>query len=467
MADFKNTLSALGHFWPSDKPDNIWPGRVYMDTFPRAQLHCIGRAPGDGSLPRGRLTIRGLTNGNQSVTLFEAAANPGGVAFNNRTSTQRTSITANYMLVASDHFDESATIRRVSFASAVAEHTLRLFANPAYRDIQYRKTGDGYEDPIFYRQVASYMNMERGIRFRVFRSNVPSIAIEPKSTFVIDFLRLTTPRKALDMLLQFRALLSVICGDLIDLWNTQFLHKLSDGYTQSTVYFPDLVKRPNDSIGFPQVPLLDIGHQRALFRKIVAAWLTESTARRIARGAFFAVLQDKGMVRFSHLRELVTILEMHEAKAGTAPLSKETSRKLRQSLHEALEKFEANEPGSAEWRDVIRQRIDQINYRDAKTQMANFIAKIPKGFMELPDRFAHDLIELRNTLVHDISRITANDQNKLSFFLAQLKALYALSDAVGLGAIPDEINLGASFLSTALHMPMDSFTGDGKADALD
>src|SRR5258708_7290182 len=59
MAKFKDTLSALGHFWPSTKPDNKWPGRVYIDTFPRASLHCIGAAPGDGIGPSGRLTLHG------------------------------------------------------------------------------------------------------------------------------------------------------------------------------------------------------------------------------------------------------------------------------------------------------------------------------------------------------------------------------------------------------------------------
>jgi hypothetical protein len=59
MSKFKEALSALGHFWPADKPDNRWPGMVSMDLFPRAKLHCIGRAPGDGTEPAGRLTLTG------------------------------------------------------------------------------------------------------------------------------------------------------------------------------------------------------------------------------------------------------------------------------------------------------------------------------------------------------------------------------------------------------------------------
>ena len=112
MANFKDTLSELGHFWPSTKPDNKWPGRVYIDTFPRASLHCIGAAPGDGILPSGRLTLHGLTESNQCVTMLEAAVGPAGSAWNRRSATQSIAVTANYMLVASEHFDETASVRR-------------------------------------------------------------------------------------------------------------------------------------------------------------------------------------------------------------------------------------------------------------------------------------------------------------------------------------------------------------------
>jgi hypothetical protein len=77
MSTFKKTLSALGHFRPADKPDNRWAGMVSMDVFPRARLHCIGRAPGDGTEPAGRLTLHGLTENNQYITMLEAL--PAGV----------------------------------------------------------------------------------------------------------------------------------------------------------------------------------------------------------------------------------------------------------------------------------------------------------------------------------------------------------------------------------------------------
>jgi hypothetical protein len=393
--------------------------------------------------------------------MFEAAAYPGGLAFNDRTTTQRASITANYMLVAREHFDESPSVSRVSFASAMAEHVLRLRANLDYRDIRYRRTSREHDSPIFHRQAASYVDTERGIRIRAFRPTVPNPSIEPTSAWTINFFELTTPREALDTLLRFRALLSLLCGDLVDLWDVRFAHK--SPFSQSTVYFPDLVKKPTTSAGFPTLPLLEIGKDPALFRKVMSSWLSESAARRIARGAFAAIMQDKGTLRFSHLRELVTIIEMQEEKKGTAPLTKDQSRRLRGALQTALTTFAEKEPNSEEWREVIEKRIELINSYDAKKQIANFIAGLPQGFVVLPDRFAHELVELRNTLVHDISRITANDQNKLSFFLAQLKALYALSDAVALGAARADIRQGSHFLSTAMHMPMDFYTGDMEA----
>ena len=61
--------------------------------------------------------------------MFEAAAYPAGFAHSARSTTQSFNATANYMLVATDHFDDSATVRRISFASSVVEHVLRLWAH--------------------------------------------------------------------------------------------------------------------------------------------------------------------------------------------------------------------------------------------------------------------------------------------------------------------------------------------------
>jgi hypothetical protein len=407
---------------------------------------------GGGIQLPGRLTLHGLTEGNQCVTMFEAMASPTGLAFNRRSSTQSVAVTANYMLVGSDHFDESASVRRVSFASSLVEHVLRLFASPDYKEIRHRKIAGGpFENPILQKQVASYVDNGRAIRVRVFRPTVPTTTIEPRSFWTIDFLRLVTPREALRVLHEFRALLALLCGDLVDLWDVRLLHKIEKEHTQSEMYFADRVERPTKSDGFPILPILDIIRDRALFRTVMAAWLAEPPVKKIGRGAFNAILQDRNTLRFSHLRELVTIIEMQESGSGTAPLSTAQSCALRGALKSALDEFAAKESNSGDWLETMRRRIENINYYDAKVRLANFIEKLPQGFVAVPDSFANDVVRLRNTLVHDISRLKNEDQNRLSFFVAKLKALYALSDAMALGARPTDIRDGSSFLSGAKY----------------
>jgi hypothetical protein len=349
----------------------------------------------------------------------------------------------------------------VSFASSLAEHVLRLLARPDYKEIRYRRFGGSQHDiPILHKQVGSCVDIGRGIRVRAFRPTVPATTIEPTSAWKIDFLRLVTPIEALVVLHEFRALLALICGDLIDLWDVQLIHKKGKEYTHSELYFADPVEHPASSSGFPMLPLLDIGRDRTLFRKVMAAWLAESPVRRIGRGAFTAILQDKGTLRFSHLRELVTIIEMQESNAGTTPLLKDQFRTLRDALKAVLEQFAAKDPDSARWRETIEKRISQINSYDARIKLANFIAKLPQSFVSLPEAFTKDVIDLRNDLVHDISRLKAGVQNRLAFFLAKLKALYVLSDAIALRARPDEVRTGSHFLAAAQHIPANFFTGD-------
>jgi hypothetical protein len=160
-----------------------------------------------------------------------------------------------------------------------------------------------------------------------------------------------------------------MCGDLIDLWDVQLLHKMGAEYSHSELYFADPVERPEKSDGFPILPILDIGHDRELFRRVMVHWLAEPPARRVGRGAFTAILQDKGSLRFSHLRELVTIIEMQASSDGTAPLSKAQSSALRQALKRALEEFAATEQDRESWLETIEKRIDNINYHDAKIQL--------------------------------------------------------------------------------------------------
>jgi hypothetical protein len=251
----------------------------------------------------------------------------------------------------------------------------------------------------------------------------------------------------------------LLCGDLIDLWNVRLLHKKGEEYIHSSLYFADAVKHPTNSNGFPHTPILDIGHDRALFRKVMAAWLAEPPARRIGRGVFHAILQDKGTLRFSHLRDLVTVVEMHETSAGTAPLSKTQFCAVRKAFKAFLNKFAVKEPDSDKWLETMERRVDLINHYDAKIRLANFIKKLPEGFVSAPEAFINEVIKLRNTLVHDIVGLKTDDQNKLAYFVAKLKALYALSDAVSLGARPVDVQKGAHFFSAAKFTPRNFFTG--------
>jgi hypothetical protein len=461
MAKFKESLSALGFFWPEDKPQNSWPGSVSIETFPRARLHWMGVRPGDGSQPLGRMTIHGITESNEYITMLEASGTLDGIAFNSQSATEGVVITANYMLVGAEHFDDSPTVRRLRFSSAVAEHVFRLWARPDYKEIRHRRVGGSQDDrPILRKQVASYSDLDRGFRVRLLRSTVPNTMIEPTSLWTIDFLKLATPRHAVRVLHEFRSLLALICGDLIDLWDVQLDHRQGADRTSSALYFADPVKRPTKSDSFPTIPMLDIAHDRELFRRIIAGWLADTHARRICRGAFHVILQDKGTLRFGHLRELVTIIEMQASNDGIAPLPKAQSCALRAALKTTLKQFVEHQPHSVNWFETIEKRINNINYHDAKILLNKYISQLPRGLVSVSESFHRDVIDFRNTLVHDISRVSSDDYNKLAYFVAKLKALYALSDALELGARPDEVRAGSRVFSLAEHTPSDVFTAE-------
>jgi hypothetical protein len=105
MTKFKESLSSLGYFWPREKPANRWPGRVFIDTFPKAKLYCIDGRPGDGTHPLGRLIVHGITESNEYITMLDASGRFGGLSFNNQSAAESIAITANYMLVGSRYFD--------------------------------------------------------------------------------------------------------------------------------------------------------------------------------------------------------------------------------------------------------------------------------------------------------------------------------------------------------------------------
>jgi hypothetical protein len=170
--------------------------------------------------------------------------------------------------------------------------------------------------------------------------------------------------------------------------------------------------------------------------------------------------RTKGLCVSATFRELVTIIEMLASSSGATPLSKAQSAVLRDALKNALNDFAAKEDNSDNWRQTIEQRIDYINSYDAKTVLRNFISKLPPGIVSVQEGFNSDVIEFRNTLVHDMTRVKNGDYNKLSFFVAKLKALYALSDAVSLGARVDEIRSRASFFVVAENASLNSFCDD-------
>jgi hypothetical protein len=467
MTKFKESLSLLGYFWPQEKPANRWPGRVFIDQFPRARLHCMnGRRPGDGAPPLGRLTLYGVTESNEYITMLEASGHFGGVSFNSQSATESIVITANHMLVGSRHFDAGPSVRRLSFSSSVVERVLRLWT-PDFKDLRFRKVGKArHEHPILQKQAASYVDLARRIRVRAFRPRVPTTTTDPTSSLTIDFLDLVTPKEALRALHEFRNFLTLICGDSIDLWNVQLLHKIGVDYSCSDIYFCDPIKPPLKSDHLPTFPILNICRNPELFRRVIAGWLAEPAARKIGRGAFASIQQDKGILHLSHLRELVTIIEMQAGRDGTTPLSREKSCALRSALRATLEAFAAKETDSQSWFETIKKRIDNINYHDAKATLQTFISQLPNGFVSVSSTFHSDVVELRNALTHDMSRLKSADYSRLAFYVAKLKALYALNDAIALGGRADEIITSSAFLLAAEHMPLNVF-GDDTGDDSD
>jgi len=269
MGSFKTTHSELGFFWPSAKPDNKWPGRVFMDGFPRASLHCLDYPPGDGKVPEGRGTLHGITEDNECVTMLEAMASHAGASMKHSATTRRVSITANYMLVGDRHFDATRTVRRVTFSSAWVEYTQRLYAID-YSELRQRKI-EGYRirRAVLHRQAVSYVDFAHRMRIRMWRSTVPNIGVEPGSKISIDFLDLATPKGALTSLHYFRDLFAVICGDLVDLWNVEFLHHIGEERARSLVYFFDPIERPRKPREIMDAPVVEVGKNKLLFRRII------------------------------------------------------------------------------------------------------------------------------------------------------------------------------------------------------
>jgi hypothetical protein len=457
MGSFKSTLSELGFFWPSGKPDNKWPGRVFVDGFPRARLHCLNGAPGDGIVPEGRGTLHGITEDNECVTMLDALVSPGRISANKIATTVSLSVTANSMLVGNRHLDGSRTVRRVTFASSWVDRTQRLGAED-YSDLRQRAT-EGFRGkrPILSRQAVSYVDFARRMRIRIWRSTVPISGVEPGSKIAIDFLDLVTPDHALRVLHYFRDLLSVLCGGLIDLWNVEFLHHIGAERAESLVYFSDPIERPQKQRGFMDAPMVEFARNKPLFRKLIRNWLAEPQGRRIARAAFEDILRDKGVLRLSQHRELVTIIELLGKTKGSSPMTKAKAREVRAALRKALEECAANGATNQAWVDTIRARIDNINYHDAAIVVQNFLDELPSGFIDFPPTFAKDVVELRNTVTHNLGNIKNSDFNRLAFFVAKLRAAIALSDVISLGASPSDVRKDADLIRLADRTPSEAF----------
>lgn len=464
MDGFKENRSSLGFFWPHNKPDNKWPGRVYIEQFPNVDLHCLDSAPGDGEVPKGYHTVLGITEDNQYVTMPEAVFYERGLATRAGSSTYKIGATSNFMLLGTSHFSDKKAVKRLTFSSSIIQHVFRLFPNVSSAPRVSKIRGFSY--PIYNKLVVSHVNLKHRVRFRIFRSIIPSAGIEPTSTIMVDFYDAITPSEALKFLYNFRQLMTVICGGLIDLWDVRFSLQVDDKLTDAELYFADIIEKPNNSTHFPVSSLINITDNHRIFARILSKWLDEPEFMRLSRGAFGSILSDTGFIRPSHLKELVTLVETRQGTQDSAPLDKSTSKNLRNKLNETLDQFAISQKYSEHWVDLMRARINRLNSHDTKLTINNFIKKLPKGFVETELSFSKDVTQLRHALTHELTRFTAKDQSKLNYYFSKLKALFVLNDAMLLGALPEEISPFSAFLVAAKY-PFHSYNDDIAGDSFE
>jgi hypothetical protein len=457
MDGFRESRSALGYFWQNNKPDNKWPGRVYIDQFPKVDLHCLDRAPGDGDIPKGSQTVLGITDDNQYVTMLEALFYERGLATSTASSTYKIGATSNFMLLGKSHFSNEKAVKRLTFASSIIQHVFRLY--PDVSSAPRVITIGGFSRPVYHKLVVSHVNLRHRIRFRIFRSILPSVGIEPTSTIMVDFYDAITPSEALKFLYNFRQLMTVICGGLIDLWDVKFSLQVERKLTDAELYFADFVEKPDNSTHFPMSPLIYITKDQGIFTRILSKWLDELEVMRISRGAFGSIMSDIAFIRPGHLKELITIVEMRQGTRGSKPLDKSTSKKLRDKLIETLEQFAIGQEDSERWIDLMRGRINRLNSHDTIITIINFIKDLPKGFVETELSFPKDVTQLRHALTHELTRFTAKDQSKLNYYISKLKALFVLNDAILLGASQEEISPVSAFFVAAKY-PFHSYDDD-------
>jgi ApeA N-terminal domain 1 len=188
MSEFKKTRSALGYFWREGQPENRWAGQLYIDGFPKAKTIHLDQQFGYAEALTPRRTVFGRIEGNQHISLVGASAAPTTTTINAGGIAHTWTVTGNYLLVSSyKHYDETSSVRRLTFSSGAAERVLGLKANPLFRDMPGRRNSLG-APAVFQKQVGSYFDTAKGVRIRIFRPRIPSTSIEPLSFFAVDFL---------------------------------------------------------------------------------------------------------------------------------------------------------------------------------------------------------------------------------------------------------------------------------------
>jgi ApeA N-terminal domain 1 len=389
--------------------------------------------------------------------MLEALFYERGLATSAASSTYKIGATSNFMLLGKAHFSDEKSVKRLTFSSSIIQHVFRLY--PDVSSAPRVITSHGFRRRVYHKLIVSYVNFKHRVRFRIFRSILPSIGIEPTSTLMVDFYDAITPSEALKFLYNFRQLMTVICGGLIDLWNVNILLQAENRLSDAELYFADIVEKPDNSTHFPVSPLINITKDQGIFARVLSKWLDEPELMRISRGAFGSIISDRGFIRPGHLKDLITLVEMRQGTRGSKPLDKATSKKLRNKLIETLEQFAIGQENSECWIDLMRARIERINSYDTTITVINFIENLPEGFVETESSFPKDVTQLRHALTHELTRFTAKDQSKLNYYITKLKALFVLNDAISLGASQEEISPVSAFFVAAKY-PFHSYDDD-------
>ena len=92
-------------------------------------------------------------------------------------------------------------------------------------------------------------------------------------------------------------------------------------------------------------------------------------------------------------------------------MTKAKAREVMAALRKALDECAAKDALGGSWVEAIRARINNINYHDAAIVVGNFLDELPAGFINFPPAFAADVVELRNTLTHNLGNVAARPRS--------------------------------------------------------